>query len=201
MEVQLAGSDDTIELADTTFDYPLNQPLVHQVVTTFASRGHDGTRKQKNRSEVRGGGRKPYRQKGTGRARAGSIRSPLWRSGGMTFPARPIHVTQKVNRKMYRIAMRCILSELIRQDRIVIVADFSLESHKTKALLSKLSSLELPNVLIVTTEIDRNLSLAARNLKNVCVAASRSIDPISLLSYDKVLLTAAAARDAQEMLS
>ena len=164
MNLNLAAGTGTVEVADATFGKEFNEALVHQVVTAYLAGGRQGTRAQKNRSDVRGGGKKPWRQKGTGRARAGTIRSPLWRSGGVTFAARPQDYTQKVNRKMYRAAMRSILSELVRQERLVAIEEFSVEAPKTKQVAAKLKELNLEKVLIVTEEVDETLYLAARNL-------------------------------------
>ncbi|HAZ98757.1 MAG TPA: 50S ribosomal protein L4, partial [Halomonas sp.] len=178
-----------------------NEALVHQVVTAYLAGGRQGTRAQKNRSDVRGGGKKPWRQKGTGRARAGTIRSPLWRSGGVTFAARPQDYTQKVNRKMYRAAMRSILSELVRQERLVAVEEFSVEAPKTKQVAAKLKELNLEKVLIVTEEVDETLYLAARNLPHVDVVDVAAADPVSLVAFDKVLVTVSALRKFEEKLA
>jgi large subunit ribosomal protein L4 len=160
-----------------------------------------GSVKQKTRSEVRGGGRKPWRQKGTGRARAGTIRSPIWRSGGVTFASTPRDYSKKINKKMYRGAMQCILSELIRQDRLVVVNDFAVESHKTKDLVSKLQEYNLENVLIISDQVEQNLYLAARNLHKVDVLDATGLDPVSLVGFDKVLITVPALKKVEEMLS
>ncbi|MGQ7249020.1 50S ribosomal protein L4 [Halomonas sp. V046] len=202
MNLNLAGaSEGTVELSDATFGKEFNEALVHQVVTAYLAGGRQGTRAQKNRSDVRGGGKKPWRQKGTGRARAGTIRSPIWRSGGVTFAARPQDHSQKVNRKMYRAAMRSILSELVRQERLVAVENFSVESPKTKQLVSKLSEMGLEKVLIVTEEVDENLYLAARNIPNVDVVDVAAADPVSLVAFDKVLATVSALRKFEEKLA
>ena len=202
MNLNLAGaSAGTVELSDATFGKEFNEALVHQVVTAYLAGGRQGTRAQKNRSDVRGGGKKPWRQKGTGRARAGTIRSPIWRSGGVTFAARPQDHSQKVNRKMYRAAMRSILSELVRQERLVAVDAFSVESPKTKQLVAKLSDLDLEKVLIVTEEVDENLYLAARNIPNVDVVDVAAADPVSLVAFDKVLATVSALRKFEEKLA
>jgi len=202
MNLNLAGaSEGTVELSDATFGKEFNEALVHQVVTAYLAGGRQGTRAQKNRSDVRGGGKKPWRQKGTGRARAGTIRSPIWRSGGVTFAARPQDHSQKVNRKMYRAAMRSILSELVRQERLVAVENFSVESPKTKQLASKLSEMGLEKVLIVTEEVDENLYLAARNIPNVDVVDVAAADPVSLVAFDKVLATVSALRKFEEKLA
>ena len=160
-----------------------------------------GSVKQKTRSEVRGGGRKPWRQKGTGRARAGTIRSPIWRSGGVTFAAKPQDHSKKLNKKMYRGAMQCILSELIRKERLFVVNEFALQSHKTKDLVNKLREFELDNVLIVSDQVENNLYLAARNLHKVDVLDVAGVDPVSLIGFDNVLITVAALKKVEEMLS
>ena len=200
MNLNLVGAAGTVEVSEETFGKDFNEALVHQVVTAYLAAGRQGTRAQKNRSDVRGGGKKPWRQKGTGRARAGTIRSPLWRSGGVTFAARPQDYTQKVNRKMYRAAMRSILSELVRQERLVLVEEFAVETSKTKQLVGKLKELELEKVLIVTEEIDEKLYLAARNIPNVDVVDAAAADPVSLVAFDKVLMTVSALRKFEEKL-
>ncbi|ABE57784.1 MULTISPECIES: 50S ribosomal protein L4 [Chromohalobacter] len=201
MNLNLAGADaGTVEVSDATFGKEFNESLVHQVVTAYFAAGRQGTRAQKTRSEVRGGGKKPWRQKGTGRARAGTIRSPLWRSGGVTFAARPQDYTQKVNRKMYRAAMRSILSELVRQERLVVVDSFEVDAPKTKQLVAKLKDLDLEKALIVTEDIDEKLFLAARNIPYVDVVDVAAADPVSLVAFDKVLVTVSALRKFEEKL-
>lgn len=206
MELALAlpgkkAGDEKISLSDEAFGREYNEPLVHQTVVTFLAGARQGTVKQKTRSEVSGGGRKPWRQKGTGRARAGTIRSPIWRSGGVTFAARPQDHSKKLNKKMYRGAMQCILSELIRQDRLIVVNEFALESHKTKDLVSKLQDFSLENVLIVGESVEENLYLAARNLHKVDVIDVTGIDPVSLIGFENVLITVPALKKVEEMLS
>ena len=205
MELALAlpGNEtgDKILLSDETFGREYNEPLVHQSVVTYLAGARQGTVKQKTRSEVRGGGRKPWRQKGTGRARSGTIRSPIWRSGGVTFAARPKDFSKKLNKKMYRGAMQCILSELIRQERLIVVKEFAVESHKTKDLVTKLKGFDLDNVLIVSDQIEENLYLAARNLHKVDVLDVSGLDPVSLIGFEKVLITVPALKKAEEMLS
>ena len=196
----LLRPEGSVEVSEAAFAREFNEPLVHQVVNAYLAGARQGSRAQKSRSEKRGGGRKPWRQKGTGRARAGSIRSPIWRGGGVTFAAKPQVHAQKVNRKMYRGALRCILSELIRQNRLVVLASFDVDSPKTKALRQKLQELELKNVLIVSDEVDENLFLAARNLKQVDVLDVGGVDPISLIGHDKVLITVAALKELEESL-
>ncbi|MBE0461938.1 MAG: 50S ribosomal protein L4 [Halomonas sp.] len=201
MNLNLAAGTGTVEVADATFGKEFNEALVHQVVTAYLAGGRQGTRAQKSRSDVRGGGKKPWRQKGTGRARAGTIRSPLWRSGGVTFAARPQDYTQKVNRKMYRAAMRSILSELVRQERLVAIEEFSVEAPKTKQVAAKLKELNLEKVLIITEELDETLYLAARNLPHVDVVDVAAADPVSLVAFDKVLVTVSALRKFEEKLA
>ncbi len=205
MELSIAKpgnqAGEKISISDETFAREFNEPLVHQTVVTYLASGRQGTAKQKSRAEVSGGGRKPWRQKGTGRARAGTIRSPIWRGGGTTFAARPRDYSKKLNRKMYRGAMRCILSELIRQDRLVVVDDFSVGSHKTRDLVGKLREYSLDNVLIVAEELEQNLYLAARNLPRVDALDATGIDPVSLLGFEKVLMTVPALKKVEEMLS
>ena len=201
MNLSLAMGGDTVEVSEVAFGREFNESLVHQVVVAYQSAKRAGTSAQKNRSEVRGGCRKPWRQQATGRARAGTIRSPIWRGGGRTFPAKPKDYTQKVNRKMYRGAMRCIFSELIRQNRLVAVEEFSIDSPKTKNLLGKLAELSLDDVLIISSDIDDNLRLASRNLKSISVRHASNIDPLSLISHEKVLVTLAALKECEEVLA
>ena len=195
------GSGGSVEVSEVAFGREFNEALVHQVVVAYMAAGRQGTRAHKSRSEVRGGGRKPWRQKGTGRARAGTIRSPIWRSGGRAFAAKPQDHAQKVNRKMYRGALRCIVSELIRQDRLIAIEDFSVDAPKTKTLLDKLQTLSLSNVLIVAQEVDENLYLASRNLRDVDVRDVEGIDPVALVSHENVLITVGALKQLEEMLA
>ncbi len=201
MELVLKDAQSALQVSETTFGREFNEALVHQVVVAYAAAARQGTRAQKTRSEVSGGGKKPWRQKGTGRARAGTIRSPIWRGGGVTFAAKPQDHSQKVNRKMYRGAIQSILSELVRQDRLVVVEKFGVEAPKTKELLTKLQALDLKDVLIVTPEVEENLFLAARNLYKVDVRDVTGIDPVSLIAFDKVLMTADAVKQIEEMLA
>ena len=201
MNLDLAVSGGSVELAETAFAREYNEALVHQVVVAYMSAGRQGSRAQKNRSAVSGGGKKPWRQKGTGRARAGTTRSPIWRSGGVTFAAQPQDHSTKVNRKLYRGALRCIVSELIRQQRLIAVESFAVEAPKTKALLTQLKELEISNGLIITEEVDENLFLAARNVKAVDVRDVEAIDPVSLISYDKVLITVPALKKLEGVLA
>lgn len=191
----------SLELADAAFGQKFNEALVHQVVNAYLAGGRRGSQAQKSRSERRGGGRKPWRQKGTGRSRAGSIRSPIWRGGGVTFAAKPRNWAQKVNRKMYRGALCCILSELIRQDRLLALESFSLETPRTKALLQKLKELQLDDVLIVTEQADQNLALAARNLGRVGVREAAAVDPVSLVRHEKTLMTVGALKQLEGALA
>ncbi|WP_010435153.1 50S ribosomal protein L4 [Vibrio cyclitrophicus] len=200
MELMVKGAD-ALTVSETTFGRDFNEALVHQVVVAYATGARQGTRAQKTRSEVSGGGAKPWRQKGTGRARAGTIRSPIWRTGGVTFAAKPQDHSQKVNKKMYRGAMKSILSELVRQERLIVVDNFSVEAPKTKELVAKLKELELSDVLIVTGEVDENLFLAARNLYKVDARDVAGVDPVSLIAFDKVLMTADAVKQVEEMLA
>jgi large subunit ribosomal protein L4 len=206
MELNLAlpgkkTGKETVSLSDESFDKAYNEPLVHQTVVTYMAGARQGSVKQKTRSEVRGGGRKPWRQKGTGRARAGTIRSPIWRGGGVTFAARPADHSKKLNKKMYRGAMQCILSELIRNGRLFVVNEFELGSHKTQELVNKLKEFELDNVLIISEEVEKNLYLAARNLHKVDALDVTGIDPVSLIGFENVLITVSALKKIEEMLA
>ena len=190
----------TVSVSDAAFAREYNEDLVHQVVTAYMAGARQGTRAQKNRAAVSGGGKKPWRQKGTGRARAGTIRSPIWRSGGVTFAAQPQDHSQKVNRKMYRAALRSIMSELARQDRLIVVESLDLEAPKTKLLVQQLGEYGLDNVLIVGSEVGENLYLAARNLHKVDVRDVDAVDPVSLIGFDKVMVTVDAVKKFEEML-
>ena len=190
----------TVSVSDVAFAREYNEDLVHQVVTAYMAGARQGTRAQKNRAAVRGGGKKPWRQKGTGRARAGTIRSPIWRSGGVTFAAQPQDHSPKANRKMYRAALRSIISELARQDRLVVVESLDLEAPKTKLLVQQLGEYGLDNVLIVGSEVGENLYLAARNLHKVDVRDVDAVDPVSLIGFDKVMVTVDAVKKFEEML-
>jgi len=202
MELAITGSGKgTVAVSDATFSREFNETLVHQVVTAYMAAARQGTRAQKTRSEVSGGGKKPWRQKGSGRARAGTIRSPIWRTGGVTFAAKPQNYEQKVNRKMYRAAMQVILSELVRQERLVVVEDMVAETPKTKAFSAKLKEQGLlESSLIVAEEVEQNLYLASRNLPGVDVRDVAGIDPVSLVAYDKVVVTVPALKKIEEML-
>ncbi len=199
MQLNVNGAQ-AIEVCERTFGGEFNETLVHQAVVAYMAGGRQGTRAQKTRSEVSGGGKKPWRQKGTGRARAGTIRSPIWRSGGVTFAAKPQDHSQKLNKKMYRAALRSILAELVRSERLIVVEDFTVEAPKTKDLLAKLSGMGLTDVLIVSDAVDQNLYLAARNLPHVDVRDVQGSDPVSLIAYDKVLVTVSAVKKFEELL-
>jgi large subunit ribosomal protein L4 len=187
-----------VAVSDAAFAREFNESLVHQIVTAYLAGGRQGTKAQKTRSEVAGGGKKPWRQKGTGRARAGTASSPIWRSGGVTFAAKPRNFEQKVNKKMYRAAMQSILSELVRQERLVVADDFKVDSHKTKDFVKKLNALELKNVLIVSDDVDEKLYLASRNVPHVGVTEAASVDPVSLIAFDKILVTVQALKKLEE---
>lgn len=199
MEISLTTGG-ALEVSEVAFGREFNEPLVHQVVVAYMAAARAGTRAQKNRSAVSGGGKKPWKQKGSGRARAGTIRSPLWRKGGVTFAAQPQDYTQKVNKKMYRGAIQSILSELVRQERLVVVEEFGVEAPKTKELVSKLKDLNAKEALIVTDSVDENLFLASRNLHKVDVRDVDGIDPVSLIGFDKVVMTVAAVKKIEEKL-
>ncbi|HEX9585510.1 MAG TPA: 50S ribosomal protein L4 [Gammaproteobacteria bacterium] len=186
-----------VEVTDAAFAAEFNEALVHQVVTAYMAGARAGTRAHKSRSQVRGGGRKPWRQKGTGSARAGSIRSPIWRGGGVTFAARPKDYAQKVNRKMYRGAMRSILSELVRQDRLIVVESFSVDTPKTRDLVEKLSRMAIDDVLIVIDGEDMNLELAVRNLHWAAVIHSKDVNPVNLMAFDKIVITVPALKHVE----
>ena len=200
MKLKMQGSG-SVDVADEAFGADFNEPLVHQVVTAFLAGGRAGTKAQKNRAAVSGGGAKPWRQKGTGRARAGTIRSPIWVGGGRAFAARPRSYKQKVNRKMYRAALRSVFSELVRQDRLVVVESLEMKAPKTKELAQLLKKHELDDVLIVTEGFDENLFLSARNLKDVGICDAPSIDPVVLMRFQKVLVTLPALKLIEERLS
>ena len=191
----------TMSVADNVFAAKFNEPLIHQVLVSYMAGSRSGTKAQKSRSEVRGGGRKPWRQKGTGRARAGSIRSPIWRGGGVTFAAKSRDFSKKINKKMFRGAMRSIFSELVRQERFVCVDEFDVSESKTKLVKEKLDKLGLKEVLIITEGLSENLYLGVRNIPKVDVMDSSEIDPYSLIGFEKVLITQAAVEKVEEWLS
>lgn len=200
MKLKMQGSG-SVDVADRAFAADFNEPLVHQVVSAFLAGARAGTKAQKNRSTARGGGAKPWRQKGTGRARAGTIRSPIWVGGGRTFAARPRDFKQKVNRKMYRGALRSVLSELARQGRLVVIESLEMKAPKTKELAARLNENGLDNVLIVNEAFDENVFLSARNLPDVGICDAASIDPVVLMRFDKVLMTLPALKLIEERLS
>ena len=187
-----------IAVAAEVFEHKFNEPLIHQIVTAYLAGARQGSKAQKTRSEVRGGGKKPWAQKGTGRARAGSSRSPIWRGGGTTFAAKPRDYDQKVNKKMYRSVIRSILSELVRQERFIVIGKLEVAEPKTKLLLNTLNSMQLNNVLIITEVLEENLYLAARNLINIDVMDVDMINPVSLIGFDKVMITQAAVKQLEE---
>jgi large subunit ribosomal protein L4 len=201
MELQVHQSQEKLSVADAVFGAEFNEPLVHQVVTAYLAGGRAGTAKQKTKGEVRGGGKKPWKQKGTGQARSGSIRSPLWRGGGKTHAAVPRDHSQKVNKKMYRGALRSIVSELNRQGQLLIADSFVVDGPKTKSLIAKLDQIGANDILIITDTLDQNLFLSARNLHTVDVIDVEGINPVALLSFKKVLFTAPAVKKLEAWLS
>lgn len=200
MKIKMQGGGGTLELADATFGAAFNEPLVHQVLTAYMAGGRAGTKAQKTRSEVSGTNKKPWKQKGSGRARVGSTRSPIWVGGGRAFAARPRSFDQKVNRKMYRGAMRSVWSELLRQERLLVASELGLSAPKTKELRGKLDAIGFTTGLVVVEAFDMNLWLAARNLPHVDVLEAQLIDPVSLVGADKVAITAAALKIVEERL-
>lgn len=200
MELKTNNST-SLSVSDAVFGAEYNEALVHQVVTAYLSGGRAGTKAQKSKAMVSGGGKKPWKQKGTGRARAGSIRSPLWRGGGKTFAAVPRDFSQKVNRKMYRGALRSIVSELLRRGDLIVVDQFTVNDHKTKGLLAALDQIGSRDVLIVTTEVDRNLYLSSRNVPHVDVCDVGALNPVALLRHEKVLVTGEAVKKLESWLS
>ena len=198
--VSPAGAQGTVNVSEVAFGREFNQDLVHQTVVAYMAGARQGTKAQKTRAEVSGGGKKPWRQKGTGRARAGTIRSPIWRGGGATFAAKPRNFEQKLNKKMYRAALQCILSELNRQDRLIVVESFDVDAPKTKSLVQKLAQFNLTEALIVTEEMSENLFLASRNLYKVGVIDVQGVDPVSLIGFDKVIVTVPALKKFEEIL-
>ena len=191
----------SIEVSDSTFSAPFNEALVHQVVNAVLSGARSGTKAQKNRSQVSGGGAKPWRQKGTGRARAGTIRSPIWVGGGRAFAARPRDFSQKVNKKMYRAAMRSILSELLREDRLVVLDKFDIKQPKTKEFKKLTEKLKADSALIVNDKFDENLFLSSRNIKNMEYSEVSSINPVSLMKYEKVIINVESLKIIEERLA
>ncbi|EJP73692.1 MAG: 50S ribosomal protein L4 [Gammaproteobacteria bacterium] len=203
MKINLLSTENSkgIDIPESVFGKDFNESLIHQVVVSYLAGARQGSAKQKNRSEVRGGGKKPYRQKGTGRARAGTIRSPLWRGGGVTFASRPRDFSKKVNKKMYRAAIRSIFSELLRQDRLVAIEKPVLEKPKTKEIAKLLKEFSLSKVLIITDELDINLYLSARNIPNVDVITVQEINPVILIKANKVAVTEDALKLIEERIN
>lgn len=204
MEIELRTSTEqasgSVNVSDATFGVAFREPLVHQVVTAYMAGGRAGTKAQKTRAEVKGGGAKPWRQKGTGRARSGTSRSPIWTGGGQHFPAKPRDFSQKVNRKMYRGAMRSIFSELARQGHLHVVDGFSVDAPKTRELADKLADFGASDALIVTAETDRSVALAARNIPNVATTTALRLDPVTLLRHEHIIMTVDAIRRVEEWL-
>jgi large subunit ribosomal protein L4 len=198
--VSPGGAQGAVSVSEVAFGREFNQDLVHQTVVAYMAGARQGTKAQKTRAEVSGGGKKPWRQKGTGRARAGTIRSPIWRGGGATFAAKPRNFEQKLNKKMYRAALQCILSELNRQDRLIVVESFDVDAPKTKSLVQKLAQFNLTDALIITEEMSENLFLASRNLYKVGVIDVQGVDPVSLIGFDKVIVTVPALKKFEEIL-
>jgi len=201
MELSLHSDAGVINVSDAVFDVKFNETLVHQSVTAYLAAARSGTRAQKSRSDVTGTGAKPWRQKGTGRARAGTVKSPLWRSGGVTFAAKPQNYAQKLNKKMYRSALCSILSELVRSTRLIVVENFSVETPKTKKLLEKLKPFDVKNLLIITENIEDNLALAARNLHQVELNDAKGTNPVSLVGSETVIITVPALKQLEERLA
>jgi large subunit ribosomal protein L4 len=201
MELKVLGSDSgSIQVSENVFEKEYNESLIHQLVTSYLSGARQGTRAQKTRSEVSGGGKKPWKQKGSGRARAGTIRSPIWRSGGVSFAAKPQDHSKKLNRKMYRAGMCSILSELNRSGRLVVVSSLTVDAPKTKSFIAKMKELDVAAGLFVTEDVDANLYLSARNIPGVDVRDVSGLDPVSLVSFDKVVITESALKKLEEVL-
>jgi len=200
MELSIANKKSKITVSDDVFAREYNQSLVHQAVTAYLAGGRAGTKATKGRGDVRGGGAKPWRQKGTGRARAGTNNSPIWRSGGMTFAARPRDYKQKLNKKMVRVAYACMFSELARQERLYVVEDFKVTEPKTKQALEQLNKLSITSALVITEDADKNLYLSVRNLPHVDVTEIGGLDPVSLLKYQNVVITKDAIQAVEEWL-
>lgn len=203
MQIKTAGSlkISSLTLNESVFGRDFNEALIHQIVTAYRAGGRAGTKAQKNRAAVSGGGAKPWRQKGTGRARAGTTRSPLWRKGGVTFAASPRDFSQKINRRMWRAAMCSIFSELLRNDCLLLVEDLQLAAVKTKLLKQKLDDLNLKSTLILAEDLDEKLLLSARNLPHVAIAKANQVDPVSLLTFEKVIATSEALKKIEEWLA
>lgn len=201
MDIAIHNTKKTVSVSDDAFDASFNEALVHQLVVSYMASGRAGTRAQKSRSAVRGGGAKPWRQKGTGRARAGTIRSPIWRSGGVTFAATPLDHSVKLNKKMYRVGMRSLVSELLRQDRLILIDQLGVTEPKTRQMQARLQELDVDDVLVLTDGLDSAVYLAARNLPNVQVMDIAIVDPVSLLRQEKVIIDEAALKRLEERLS
>lgn len=201
MDIQVANAKSKVELSEATFGKEFNESLVHQVVNAYLAGARQGSHATKNRAAVAGGGRKPWRQKGTGRARAGTIRSPIWVGGGHTFARQPLDWSQKVNRKMYRGAMKSILSELVRQERLVVVEDLKFDQPKTKDFLVKMKELNVSSALIIADDVDQNLYLSSRNVPHIEVSDVSGINPVNLVAYEKVVVTVSAIQKLQEVYS
>jgi large subunit ribosomal protein L4 len=201
MDISIHNSSEKVSVSDDSFAAEFNETLVHQLVVSFMSASRSGTKAQKTRSDASGGGAKPFRQKGTGRARAGTIRSPLWRSGGVTFAARPRDFSKKLNKKMYRAGMRSIVSELIRQDRLIVVEEMSLAEPRTKLMVSRMNDLGVTNGLVLTDGLDSSVYLAARNIPQLMVMDVSIVDPLSLVRHEKVVVDQAALKKLEERLS
>jgi large subunit ribosomal protein L4 len=201
VQINIAGGKGSVDLSDENFAASFKEALIHQVVTAYLAGGRSGTSAQKSRAEVSGGGKKPWRQKGTGRARAGTIRSPIFTGGGQTFARSTRDYSQKINRKMYRGAMRSIVSELARQDRLMVVQDLAAKSPSTKDMAVKLNKLGVNHGLIVLAEDDNNVMLSVRNIPNIDITTVSSLNPVSLVAYEKVLITADAVKTLDEKLS
>jgi large subunit ribosomal protein L4 len=200
MDIRIKDSESIISVDELVFNYQYNEGLIHQAVVTLMNNARSGNSAQKTRAEVRGGGKKPWKQKGTGRARAGSIRSPIWRGGGVTFASKPRDYSQKINKKMYNRAIRSILSELLRQERLEVIGDFQCPTHKTKDFLHKMKELHLTNALIVVEEIGEQEYLGSRNLKDFFICDTYEIDPVILLRFEKVVITDKAMKCLEEVL-
>lgn len=202
-DIEYTGNLDSIIVSDQVFGREFKESLVHQVVTAYLSGGRSGTKAQKTRAQVRGGGKKPWKQKGTGRARAGTIRSPLWRGGGVIFAATPRNFKQKVNRKMYRLAMCSIFSELVRQGRLKVINEFNVNKPKTKDIMNQLKNFQVSNkisALIIVENLDKNLDLASRNISYLSVCEASKVDPVNLIKYEKVIVTKQAINKINEAL-
>ena len=201
MDISVHNSDKSVSVSDTAFGADFNEALVHQLVVTYMAGARAGTKAQKNRSAVRGGGAKPWRQKGTGRARAGTIRSPLWRKGGVTFAAQPRDYSKKLNKKMYRAGLRSIVSELLRQGRLIVVEEMKVAEPKTRLMAAKMAELGADNALVLTDGLDSDLYLAARNIPNLMVMDVAIVDPVNLVRFEKVVIDQAALKKLEERLS